>query len=501
MQLRRWAAHVAQILAALAALGAAPARAQTRARVSVDWGKVVRISKTTATLQVVVNPLLRRDSPIHNRVFQDLRELNCDYVRFVPWLPYPKLAVAELDPPRAGKTSWHFSLIDPLTVDFLNATAAQGHSVVLNFSTIPEWMFVTPKPVAYPADPDQVDWNYEQGTEMRDPTMKQVADYYARLVSWYAKGGFTDEYGKWHSSGYHYPIAYWEVLNEVDSEHQMSPELYSRLYDAVVKAIHAVSPQTKFVGMALAAPRSDPGFFEYFLNPKNHLPHTPLDMISYHFYASPSPEEPATVWPYTFFAQADGFLDVVHYIESIRKRLAPSTRTDIDELGSILPYDTAAHMVRPIPHFYWNLSGAMYAYLYARLTRLGIDVVGESQMVGYPTQYPSVSMVDWTTGQPNARYWVLKLLHDNFGPGDKLIQTGFDTSAIYAQGFITPGGTREVLLINKRSRPAVVSLSGAEGAHEDYVNQETGSKGIGTANLVSDEVALGGFEVTVVTLP
>ena len=501
MQFRRSAIHLAQILAALAALAGAPALAQTQARVSVAWSKVERISKTTATLQVVVNPPLRRGSPIHNRVFEALRNLNCDYVRFVPWLPYPKLGVAELAPPHAGKTSWNFSLIDPLTVDFLNATAARGHSVVLNFSTIPEWMFVTPKPVPYPADPDEVYWDYEQGTKLRDPSMKEVADYYARLVSWYAKGGFTDEYGKWHASGYHYPIAYWEVLNEVDSEHEMSPEFYTRLYDAVVKAIHAVSPQTKFVGMALSAPSSEPGFFEYFLNPKNHLPDTPLDMISYHFYATPSTQEPTAAWPYTFFAQADGFLNVVHYIESIRKRLSPTTRTDIDELGSILPYDTAAHLVRPIPNFYWNLSGAMYAYLYARLTRMGIDVVGESQLVGYPTQYPSVSMVDWKTGQPNARYWALKLLHDNFGPGDKLVETGFGTSATYAQGFITPGGAHKILLINKRNRPAIISLPGAAGAREEYVNQETGSKGIGTANLVSDEVVLGGFEVTVVTLP
>jgi hypothetical protein len=36
-----------------------------------------------------------------------------------------------------------------MTEDFMNATA--GHSVILNFSTIPQWMFKTEKPVAYPA--------------------------------------------------------------------------------------------------------------------------------------------------------------------------------------------------------------------------------------------------------------------------------------------------------------------------------------------------------------
>ena len=76
-----------------------------------------------------------------------------------------------------------------------------------------------------------------------------------------------------------------------------------------------------------------------------------------------------------------------------------------------------------IPNSYWNLSGALYAYVYGELAKLGIEYDGESQLVGYPTQFPSVSLVDWITGQPNARYWVLKLIHDNFGPGDKQVES------------------------------------------------------------------------------
>ena len=122
-------------------------------QVTVDWSKVLRVSRMTPTLQVVVNPPLRRGATLHDPAFRDLHDLGCDVVRYVPWLPYPKLAVAELEPPKNGKTSWDFSLIDPMTVDFLEATA--GHSVMLNFSTIPQWMFKTPQPVAYPEDPDQ----------------------------------------------------------------------------------------------------------------------------------------------------------------------------------------------------------------------------------------------------------------------------------------------------------------------------------------------------------
>ncbi len=472
--------------------------AQTTGKVQVDWKKVQEVSKTTPTLQVVVNPPLRRGSQIHDRVFENLKALGADDVRYVPWLPYPKLGVAELEPPRDGKTSWDFSLIDPIMEDFMNAQA--GHSVMINFSTIPQWMWKTEKPVEYPSDPDQVDWRYEQGSELRDPSMKEVADYYARLVSWYTQGRFTDEYGKRHESGHHYKIQYWEVLNEVDFEHNMSPEFYTRLYDAVAAAIHKVDPGIKFVSGALAAPSVNPKFFEYFLNHQNHKPGTPLDMLSYHFYASPTPDQNLNNWQYTFFDQADRFLDTVRFIQAIRQRLSPETQTDTNELGCILPYDTADHLVRPIPNGYWNLCGAMYAYLYAQLAHLGIEVAGESQLVGYPTQFPSVSMVDWTTGQPNARFWILKLLHDNFGPGDKLVKTAGGSGEIYAQGFLTRTGQRKLLLINKRNRPATISLPGAAGSAEQYVNEETAESGVGTARLARDDTALGPFEVSVITL-
>jgi hypothetical protein len=159
-------------------------------------------SKTIPTLQVVVNPPLRRGTPVHDEAYKALSDLGADYVRYVPWLPYPRLGVAELEPPKDGRTSWDFSLIDPMTIDFLQAT--RGHSVVLNFSTIPQWMYKTEKPITYPDDPDKAVWNYEQGTELRDPSGKEVANYYARILSWYTKGGFTDELGKRHESHYHY---------------------------------------------------------------------------------------------------------------------------------------------------------------------------------------------------------------------------------------------------------------------------------------------------------
>jgi hypothetical protein len=481
--------------------------ATAQSKIEVNWDKLALISNTSPTLQVVVNPPLRHGTNVSTNAYKAVRVLGADYVRYVPWLPYPKLAVAELEPPAEGKTSWDFSLIDPMTIDFLEAT--QGHPALLNFSTMPQWMWKTEKPVEYPSDPDQVTWNYTQGTEPRDPTFNEIADYYARLLAWYTKGGFTDELGKRHESGHHYHIAYWEVLNEVEFEHHMSPETYTKLYDAVVTAMRKVQPDLKFVGMALAMPSQSPQFFEYFLDHKNHQPGVPLDFISYHFYAIPTPDQTPEIQGYTFFAQADGFLNTVRYVETIRKRLSPETRTTIDELGAIsaddLAQDQPGHVTKPIPNSYWNLTGAMYTYLFAEMTRMGIDVAGESQLVGYPKQFPSVSMVDWNSGNPNPRFRVLQLLHDNFGPGDKVVELSADPSLrgpyVYAMPVVTKDGKKRVLLLNKSGKPQEVELAGANGAQMEFVDETTGFEPAKKMRIDSDRLALKGFSVAAVTLP
>lgn len=498
------------VVLVLVLAASAPAASQDDGlEVTASWDTVIRVSKTTPTLQVVVNPPLRRGSDIHDRVFETLRDLEADYVRYVPWLPYPKLGVAELEPPRDGKTSWDFSLIDPMTIDFLEAT--RGHPTILNFSTIPAWMFVTEEPVAYPDDPDQPTWTYTQGSDLRDPSGKEVGEYYARLLSWYTRGGFTDELGQRHESGHHFSVPYWEVMNEPDLEHDPSPEAYTRLYDAIVREMRAVQPDLKFVGMSLAFPAAAPEFFEYFLNSENHAPGIPLDFISYHFYAVPSPDETIEIWPHTFFARADGFLAVVRYVESIRQRLSPETRTTINEIGTISADDLLqfqpGHVHEPIPKAYWNLSGAMFAYLFGELSRLGIDVAGESQLVGYPTQFPSVSMVDWTTGRPNARYWVLKLIRDRFSPGDKLVETQISSAGplghpyLYAYGAVGGDGQRRLLLVNKRDRDLELSVPGAIGGTVERVDQTTAFQPPASAPMTGDTVKLGGFAVAVVTFP
>jgi len=459
----------------------------------IDWNHVTRISKTTATLQVVENPKLRPSSSIHANTFKALKEVGADYVRYVPWFPYSKMAVAELKRPTKDSTFWDFTYLDSTMEAIMNAT--QGHSVVINFSTTPSWMWKINYDMPYPNDPYEVFWAYNDGAELMDTTMKELAGYYARLFSWYTKGGFTDERGVFHESGHHYKIPFWEVLNEPDLEHNISPRLYTKMYDAIVTELRKISPSTKFIGLSLAF-ETNPEYFEYFLNSKNHKPGIPLDGISYHFYGTPSfGTQKLDDYQYTFFEKANYFLDRVRYIENIRHRLSPKTITTINEIGTII----GATNGDDIPSEYWNLSGAMFAYIFLELTKLGIDVAGESQLVGYPSQFPDVSMVNWENGKPNARYWVLKLLKENFGPGDKLVGTSVDSQDITAQAFITRTG-KKILLINQRKKEVMIKLPPGIKDGTVAIVDVSAVNGPGKMQVTNDTITLKPFAVGVITL-
>ncbi len=436
-----------------------------------------------------------------------MHNLQAEYARFGAWYVFPKLGVAELAPPQDGKTYWDFSLMDPMVIDFLKAT--QGHKIIMELSTIPEWMFKTPKPVSYPTDANQLDYTYEEGTELRDPSLKEVADYFARLASWYTHGGFTDEYGQWHASGHYFKIDYWEVLNEIDFEHRTTAEAYTALYDAIVAAIRHIDPNMKFVGLALGVSPVPVGwdqsrFFEYFLNHANHKPGIPIDMISYHVYATPGSDEVPYIQQFTVFEQADSFLRLTKYIDLIRQRLSPQTQTVVDEIGTI-SYDDGSqgepnHVTEPIPDSYWNLSAAMYAYIYNQLSHAGVESAGMSSLLDYPTFFPSVTMIDWNSGQPNARYWVLKLLIENVGPGDKQVETAIDLPFIDAQAYVTPDGKRKILMVNKRDRPFDALIPGIKGSVEQYVDETTNFHPPGSQKLDTDHVTLQGYTVAIITL-
>jgi hypothetical protein len=135
----------------------------------------------------------------------------------------------------------------------------------------------------------------------------------------------------------------------------------------------------------------------------------------------------------------------------------------------------------------------------------------ESELIDYPGQYPGTTLVDWKTGKPNARYWVLKLLRENFGPGDNLVESRFISSEagdessqrnyVFVQGFITRDGKRKLLPVNKRDRVFEIAIPDGTGAQVEYVDQTTGFDPPRKTTLQADRVLLSGLAVAVITLP
>lgn len=492
-----WLAGVVALTVAVPVLAAQPP-----IRVAPDWTRIIAISKSHIAIQDCPEPPLYRGATTHDNIYQALHDLNADYSRLQPWYPYPKLASAELKPPQKSQTFWDFRLMDSVVADFLQATA--GHPVVFQPGTIPAWMTSRAAP-HYPDDPKQIDWTYGRDAQFQDSTVQRFADYQARLASWYIKGGFTDEIGKRHASGHAYHFAYWEPLNEEDQ--RFTPEQLTRLYDAAVIAVRKIVPDMKFMGPALAGVVDRPQYVAYFFNPVNHMPGIPIDMVSYHFYTVTKGDETLPIMQYTMYEQADKFLATVGYIEVIRKQFLPQAGTDINELGSIVSPPGAAPLPKPFAPSYWSLSGAVWAYMYGNLAARGVDVVTAAELIDYPGQFAGTTLVDWDTGKPNAHYWVVKLLHDSFGPGDRIVKEltadehehADPAVRLYAQGFVTAQGKRRLLIVNKTDHPMAVSIAGASGGRVQLVDQSTTSLP-DARPLTSETLQLPPSAVAVVTL-
>jgi len=476
--------------------------------VSIDWSKPVATSKIELTLQFCPYPQMRGGNPLHDKVFKAMRDLNANYDRFQPWFEYPRMYVAELDPPSNGKTHWDFTLMDQVMDDFIKAS--NGKPVVMNIGAVPAWMYKTKTPVSYPKDPDQIDRNYAAKGELTDETIELYAEYQARIVGWYLNGGFKDEYGAWHKSNHHYTnVAYWEVLNEPDMEHYVTPENYVRFYDATVEAVRKVAPTMKFGGTSVADTAMRPDYTEYFLNPANHKPGIPIDLLAYHLYSSAELDETPQVRQFTFFQQADRLVSVAAYVETLRKRYAPKAFNDAEETGAFVSAYDGTRVLEPITNFHWRLSAATLAYFFANMAALGgVDALGVSELLDYPTQTPGLSLLDWDTGEPNLRYRVLQLLRENFPPGVRVfkVKISDNNDAIFlapnyfAQGFMTADGVRKILLVNKREKSTSVVVPGGSAGEVEVVDQST-PNGTAKRPMKLDSLTLDGFAVSVVTLP
>jgi hypothetical protein len=502
------------LLAAMAAIPAlaAPPAENGSASVTAQWTNIERVSDTVPTTQILAHAFTMRSNPLHDPLFRALRNLHTNDTRLQFWFSVTNLALPELKEPTATETFWNFKYMDELVADYYANTSGRHH---INMGTIPRWMFKVP-PVTIPSDPAASFYAYTDGTRgdlLKDPSGKQFADYQVRLFEWYTKGGFTDELGKYHKSGHYYKIDYWGVLNEPDFENKITVEQYTRIYDAVTTAIHKIDPEVQFFGPEVSG--AEVSWAKYFLNPKNHSPEAPpVAWFSFHNYVN-APNDPST-WHAKYFtdpasgptdgASANAFAERIQQVMKIRDGLSPKTKLIVDEMGTfdvVKPGEEACRANEPYTAFnplYWNANGANWAVNFITAERLGLPLISVSQMVGYPTQCPSIAMFDPDTAKPNAHYWVLYLVNRNFGPGDKLAATRSSSEDVVAQASITPGG-RKVLLINTTDQPMDVDLSGVfymPNLTAEVVDQTSGEDQPRQESLTDRHITLAPFTVAVV---
>ena len=110
-------------------------------------------------------------------------------------------------------------------------------------------------------------------------------------------------------------------------------------------------------------------------------------------------------------------------------------------------------------------------------------------------------------GTPNPRYKVAKLLMTEFPPGSRVVAsyTGVgiwrNPFPIYVEPYVTPDGTRKVLIVNERDVPYAAVIPDAKGGRIHYVAADAGSpmyrERVANANLVT----VSGLEVAILTMP
>ncbi|MBA3823452.1 MAG: cellulase family glycosylhydrolase, partial [Ktedonobacterales bacterium] len=186
---------------------------------------------------------------------------------------------APISAPEQVRDVWDFSNLD----NIISTLRDMNISYFLDIRTAPPWM-------------------YDNTGHLPVANFDLFARYMAEIVSWYNKGGFTDEAGTVHSSGHHDWVKTWEIWNEPKSGWDiptkapgynpaaapwMLPELYALLYDRTVTAMRAVDPTIQTGGPALNS-YPDDTYFATFLQNET----APLDFFSFHFYAEYDPKNP-----------------------------------------------------------------------------------------------------------------------------------------------------------------------------------------------------------------
>ena len=465
------------------------------ASIAVDWSHSIDRFVTAPAIETDLMPFLARPNtafyPANGTVFRGsfsayyeaLSELGADFNRFSLWYPYPRVAIAALEPPNcsANFTSWNFSMMDEVVKDFMQAT--NGRTVAPQLSTLPLWMLTTWPRVnnsAFPPEPWQPVADLPaypgSGAMLTDPSCKQVAEYFARIVGHYTRGGFHDECGRWHESGLYYHWDWLSIMNECEHFGYTGPtaakgqnscaQQYSRCLDAAEQAIAQVNPELaeRIVGPEFGTESTPTAgvnvtqMFEFYLDGKNHRDGKTPARFSLHWVGSDGPG---------FHNFDTWFESVLSPVLHIRDRLAPDAQLWVNELSAAA--GGSGQQCGGDSDTSWSLAGAFFAYAVGRLAQVGAQVVGQDQLIAgpAPNNNPEVAALCWENGRPNSKFWATHILAKAFANDAPKIRTfsRVNSSAddsIFALSFSRGQPIqRWLLLVGRGPHSTVVDLAAA----------------------------------------
>ena len=140
---------------------------------------------------------------------------------------------------------------------------------------------------------------------------------------------------------------------------------------------------------------------------------------------------------------------------------SPLTRIYVNEFGTMLPNDIDSNTTSIWADSFQNSAAAAWAYGYLWMSYKipELAVVGMSQLIGHDhgealmhlnrKYYPSLSMLDWKTGEPFARHSVLRMLVDDVPVGGELIYPARNLTTVIRG--VDGGGSGEVFSMEHHS--------------------------------------------------
>jgi len=290
-------------------------------------------------------------------------------------------------------------------------------------------------------------WMYDAAGQLRDQSFGEFATYITRLVSWYNKGGFTDDKGQFHASGHTNWVHEWEIWNEPNSGFEipapvadrpatwMSAQRFARLFDVANWAMRKVDPTIATGGPTISSYPDIPYLRDFITSVQS-----PLDFLTFHYYAVGKASDTDAA----LFAAADGprLYDRLVAANQIIASVKPGLPIWIDEVGvNEASYGTVdGRGTSP-------LSYAFFTQVFVMAQNEGIALLGQFPLVG-TVQF---GLLDSTTLKSYRTLWFMQRLAGLFPPGiGELPITGLGNTGLIAMAAIAPDGKHLRVLIGNR---------------------------------------------------